>query len=118
MSPVSLQGCAIEARINALTPGKITELFVPGGFGVRFDSFLYRNYTVVPFYDSMVAKLIVHDINRECALKKLKRALDELVIEGIKTNIEEQKKLIQNQKFVSGKFGTSLYAEITQGEKQ
>ena len=118
MSPVSLQGCAIEARINALTPGKITELFVPGGFGVRFDSFLYRDYTVVPFYDSMVAKLIVHDINRECALKKLKRALDELVIEGIKTNIEEQKKLIQNQKFVSGKFGTSLYAEITQGEKQ
>ena len=107
-----VNGWAIEARVNALTPGLIKNLRVPGGNGVRFDSFLYQGYTVVPFYDSMTAKLIVHGQNRKNAVQKLLCALDELCIEGIKTNIDEQKQILNSPKFQSGKFGTGLYAEL------
>lgn len=109
---IELKGWAIEARINAKTPGKITQLDVPGGFGVRFDSFLYNGYKVVPFYDAMLAKLIVHDETRERAIKRLECALKELCIEGIKTNAEEQLKILNTEQFKSGNFGTSLYAEL------
>lgn len=107
-----VQGWAMEARINARRPGKITALNVPGGNGVRFDGFIYQNYSVVPFYDSMIAKLIVHSATREQAVQKLLCALDELVIDGIETNIEEQKNILQSKKFLSGSFGTGLYAEL------
>ena len=107
-----VQGWAMEARINARRPGKITALNVPGGNGVRFDGFIYQNYSVVPFYDSMIAKLIVHSATREQAVQKLLCALDELVIDGIETNIEEQKTILQSKKFLSGSFGTGLYAEL------
>lgn len=107
-----LKGWSIETRINARAPGKVQRLEVPGGIGVRFDSFLYNGYTVLPHYDSMIAKLIVHDTSRERALKKMLRALDELVIDGVPTNIEEQKSILTSKKFMSGQFGTSLYTEL------
>ncbi len=110
-----VQGWAIEARINARTPGLIKNLRVPGGNGVRFDGFLYQGYTVVPFYDSMTAKLIVHGNDREHSIQKLLCALDELYIEGIETNIEEQKIILNSKKFRSGIFGTGLYEELFEG---
>ncbi|MGI5066801.1 acetyl-CoA carboxylase biotin carboxylase subunit [Treponema putidum] len=106
------KGWAIEARINARSPGLIKNLRVPGGNGVRFDSFLYQGYSVVPFYDSMTAKLIVHGTDRANAIQKLLCALDELKIEGITCNIEEQKIILNSKKFKSGVFGTGLYEEL------
>ena len=113
---VPVKGWAIEARINARTPGLITNLRVPGGNGVRFDGFLYQGYKVVPFYDSMTAKLIVHGADRTQAIQKLLCALDELHIEGIQTNIEEQKTILRSAQFQSGTFGTSLYAQLFTSE--
>ncbi|MDR1238925.1 MAG: ATP-grasp domain-containing protein [Treponema sp.] len=107
-----LSGWAVECRINALSPGSVTRLEIPGGPGVRFDSFLYSGCTVPPHYDSMVAKLIVHDAGREQALNRMNRALDELIIEGIKTNREQQKYIINHAIFRSGNFGTSYYEKI------
>ena len=95
-----------------MAPGKVTHLEIPSGPGVRFDSFLYQGYTVLPYYDSMVAKLIVHDSTRELAVKRLLRCLDELVIEGIPTNQQQQKEIILSKQFASGNFGTSLYEEL------
>lgn len=112
-----VKGWAMEARINARTPGRITNLRLPGGNGVRFDGFLYQGYSVVPFYDSMTAKLIVHGENRADAIKKLLCALDELQIDGIQTNIEEQKAILQSAQFQSGIFGTGLYAQLFEKEK-
>lgn len=109
---VSLKGWAIEARINARLPGKISFLHIPSGPGVRFDSFIYSGYTVIPHYDSMLAKLITYDSDRDKAIKKLMRCLDELKLEGIETNIEEQKEILASRQFQSGKFGTSLYEEL------
>ena len=113
---VPIKGWAIEARINARTPGLITNLRIPGGNGVRFDGFLYQGYKVVPFYDSMTAKLIVHGADRTQAIQKLLCALDELHIEGIQTNIEEQKTILRSAQFQSGTFGTSLYAQLFTSE--
>lgn len=109
---IKLKGWAIEARVNARTSGVITKLHVPGGPGIRFDSFIYQGYKVLPHYDSMIAKLIAYDTDRKRAINKLLCALDELVIEGIPTNIEEQKVILNSKKFMSGKFGTGLYAEL------
>jgi acetyl-CoA carboxylase biotin carboxylase subunit len=109
---VKISGWAIECRVNAHSPGKVTRLEVPGGPGVRFDSFLYSGCTVPPHYDSMVGKLIVHAPSREQALLRMDRALAELLIEGIKTNIAQQRFIINHRKFRSGQFGTSYYAEI------
>ena len=115
---VPIKGWAIEARINARTPGLITNLRIPGGNGVRFDGFLYQGYKVVPFYDSMTAKLIVHGADRAQTIKKLLCALDELHTAGIQTNIEEQKTILRSAQFQSGTFGTSLYAQLfTTGDK-
>jgi acetyl-CoA carboxylase biotin carboxylase subunit len=100
------QGHAIECRINALSPGKITRLEVPGGPGVRFDSFLYQGADIVPYYDSMVAKLIVHAENRPLALARMDRALAELVIDGIETNLHIQRRIIAHPIFHSGLFDT------------
>jgi acetyl-CoA carboxylase biotin carboxylase subunit len=110
---VTLSGWAIECRINALSPGTITRLETPGGPGVRFDSALYQGCAVPPFYDSMVAKLIVHDTSRARAAARMSRALDELVIEGIATNRDQQKRIIADPQFRSGQFGTRYYEELT-----
>jgi len=109
---ITINGWSIECRINALTPGTISRLDVPGGPGVRWDSFLYNGCTVPPHYDSMVGKLIVHGSNRERALARMDRALGELSIGGIKTNAQQQRWIINHPTFRSGNFGTAFYAEI------
>ena len=114
---VELKGWAMEARINARTPGKITNLQIPGGPGIRFDSFIYQGYSVLPHYDSMIAKLIAFDTDRNRVIQKLLCALEELVVEGIQTNIEEQKQILKSKQFVGGNFGTSLYSELFPAKK-
>lgn len=107
---------AMECRINAEdpsngfrpSPGKITNLHMPGGHGVRVDSHIYAGYTIPPNYDSMIAKLIVSGQTREETITRMKRALQEFVIEGIKTTIPFHIKLMGDQKFNSGKFTTSF----------
>ncbi|MBX2943966.1 MAG: acetyl-CoA carboxylase biotin carboxylase subunit [Cyclobacteriaceae bacterium] len=107
---------AMECRINAEdpangfrpSPGKIINLHVPGGHGVRVDSHVYAGYTIPPHYDSMIAKLIVSGQSREEVITRMKRALSEFVIEGVKTTIPFHLKLMDNQIFRSGKFTTSF----------
>ncbi|MDR0695321.1 MAG: acetyl-CoA carboxylase biotin carboxylase subunit [Holosporales bacterium] len=110
-SDVKFTGHTIEFRINAEhpetfipSPGEITELHFPGGPGVRVDSHIYRNYTVPPYYDSLVAKIIIHAASREECIAKARCALDELVIEGIHTTADLHKKLIRNGDIVAGGF--------------
>ena len=110
------RGCAIECRINAEdpdknfrpTPGLITRILPPGGFGVRFDSHVYTGYTVSPFYDSMIGKLIVHQPTRAEAIACMKRALRELRIEGIKTTIPLQEKILDHTAFVEHRVDTTF----------
>jgi len=109
---ITFKGWSVECRINTMTPGTVTRLEIPGGPGVRFDSFLYNGCFVPPNYDSMVAKLIVYGRDRDHALAKMDRALGELVIEGIKTNIERQRLIIRHPVFQYGSFGTSWYADM------
>lgn len=113
---VSMKGWAIECRINALGPGKITTLRVPGGPGVRFDTFLYETCTVPPYYDALVGKLIVYAPDRPQSLAKMERALGELVIEGIKTNQAEQLRIVKNDVFRSGDFGVSFIKRFESGD--
>lgn len=112
-SDVKIQSHAIECRINAEdpdtfapSPGKITALHVPGGFGVRIDSFVYDQYKVLPFYDSMIAKLIVHAPTCADAIAKMRQALDEFVVEGIKTNIAFHKRIMQSKRFAESDYDT------------
>jgi acetyl-CoA carboxylase biotin carboxylase subunit len=106
----------IECRINAEdpyknfapNPGKITSLHKPGGHGVRVDTHIYAGYTIPPNYDSMIAKLIVVAQTREECIVKMKRALDEFIIEGIKTTIPLQMQLMQNEDFIKGNFTTKF----------
>ncbi len=116
---VQLNGHSIEVRINAEdpetfhpSPGKITALHVPGGFGVRVDSFIYDEYKIVPFYDSMLAKLIVHGKTREDAIAKMRQALDEFKINGIKTTIPLFKEIMNSQRFVESKYTTRFIEEF------
>ena len=101
---VTLMGSALECRINALSTGKIGMLHVAGGPSVRFDTYLVQGVVISPFYDSLIGKLIVRAGTREEALRKMKAALCELVIEGIKTNIHQQLRLIGDEKFMSGEY--------------
>ncbi|AXN37475.1 acetyl-CoA carboxylase biotin carboxylase subunit [Peribacillus butanolivorans] len=113
---VTFNGWSIECRINAENPeknfmpsaGKIQMYLPPGGYGVRVDSAAYPGYTIPPYYDSMIAKLIVHAPTREEAIEKMKRALGEFVIEGINTTIPFHIKLLQHDQFVSGEFNTKF----------
>lgn len=97
-------GSCIECRINALSPGKVSVLHVPGGPFVRFDTWLLQDSVVTPYYDSLIGKLIVYAGTREEAVRKLKAALCETVIEGVETNIEEQLTLISEDDFESGNY--------------
>ncbi len=101
---IRLKGSAIECRINAKSCGTLEMIHVPGGPFVRFDTCLIPGISVTPYYDSLVGKLIVHATTREEALRKLRAALCELVIEGIPTNIEDQLQLIGDERFVSGDY--------------
>ncbi len=116
---VKIRSHSIECRINAEdpenfspSPGKITALHTPGGFGVRVDSFVYDQYKVVPFYDSMIGKLIVHAPTRREAIAKMCQALDEFVIEGIKTNLPFHRKIVASKKFGDGEFDTHFLEEF------
>ncbi len=110
------RGHAIECRINAEdpannfrpNPGTITDFHMPGGFGVRVDTHSYTGYHVPPYYDSLIAKLIVFAQTREGAIAKMKSALDEFTIEGIKTTIPFQLQVMQDERFASGNFDTSF----------
>ncbi|MGB0847953.1 MAG: acetyl-CoA carboxylase biotin carboxylase subunit [Thiolinea sp.] len=108
------QGHAIECRINAEdpntfapSPGEITRYHVPGGLGVRVDSHIYAGYKVPPYYDSMIGKLIVHGEDRETAINRMNGALTEMVIEGIKTNIPLQRRIMTDTEFRKG--GTDIH---------
>lgn len=101
---IPMTGSAIECRINAKSCGTLKMLHVPGGPSVRFDTCLIEGTQVTPYYDSLVGKLIVYAKTREEALRKLRAALCELVIEGIPTNIEEQLSIIADDRFVSGDY--------------
>lgn len=113
---IRIQGAAIECRINAEDPdrnfqpcaGRIEQLFVPGGPGVRFDSHAHAGYLVPPYYDSMIGKLIVHRASRTDAIACMLRALSELRVKGIKTTADFHKKVLQHSDFVEGKVDTTF----------
>lgn len=113
---VKINGCAIECRINAEdpamnfipTPGEINNYIAPGGIGIRVDSAVYTGYTIPPYYDSMVSKVIAWGRTREEAISRMKRALDEFVIEGVKTTIPFHKILMDNETFRKGNFNTKF----------
>ncbi|MBF0707424.1 acetyl-CoA carboxylase biotin carboxylase subunit [Alkalihalobacillus hwajinpoensis] len=120
---VILKGWSIECRINAEdpengfmpSPGKVETYLPPGGFGVRVDSAVYPGYVIPPFYDSMVAKLITYGATREEAMQRMKRALSEFMIKGVKTTIPFHQKLLRHEKFVEGDFNTKfleIYKEL------
>jgi len=109
---VRLGAYAVECRINARSAGKVTQFVSPGGYGVRMDTFLYAGYVVPPWYDHLVAKLIVTGSNRAEGLRRMQRALAELVIEGISTNIESQKMIIAHPVFRAGTYGTGFLGEV------
>ena len=116
---VKILGHSMECRINAEdpetfkpSPGKIEGLHVPGGFGVRFDSFIYDQYTVVPYYDSLLGKLITHEQDREACIRKMLRALEELKIGGIRTNGAFYSKILQNKKFKDNQYDTNFLEEF------
>lgn len=113
---IEFRGHSIECRINAENPSKnfmpcpgtITGLNLPGGNGVRIDTAIYEGYTIPPSYDSMIAKIITHGDTRNEAISKMKRALEEIVIEGVDTNIDFLFKIIKNPNFIRGNFDTSF----------
>ncbi|MEQ8197453.1 MAG: acetyl-CoA carboxylase biotin carboxylase subunit [Clostridiaceae bacterium] len=116
---IKIKGHAIECRINAEDPGEgfrpcpgtIEQMVLPGGFGVRVDSAIYVGYKIPPYYDSMIGKLIVHGNTREEAIMRMKRALGEFAIGGVKTNIDFQFDILENPDFVKGEFTTSFLKE-------
>lgn len=113
---IEFRGHCIECRINAENPsknfrpcpGKITGLILPGGNGIRIDTFVYAGYTIPPTYDSMIAKIIAYGKTRNEAISKMKRALEETVIEGVDTNIDFLFQIIRNPNFLRGKYDTSF----------
>lgn len=116
---IQIRGHSIECRINAEDPfkftpcpGKITAYHPPGGLGVRVDSFVYDQYSVVPNYDSLIGKLIVHADTRDEAIKRMARALDEFRIEGIKTTIFFHKRIMAHKDFINGDIDTSFLERI------
>ena len=118
---VTLEGHAIECRINAEnpfrnfspSPGRIETLHIPGGHGVRVDTHAYAGYLIPPYYDSMIAKLIVRARSRDLAINKMLRALDEFVIEGIKTTIPFHQQLLKHPRFQNGDFDTRFLETFT-----
>lgn len=109
---IKLRGHAIECRINAEnpelnfrpSPGTITALYVPGGPGIRIDGAVYQGYTITPYYDSMISKLIAHGSDRDDAIRKMRWALSEFIVDGVDTNIDFQLDLIKRPEFISGSY--------------
>jgi len=111
---IEFRGHALECRINAEDPfkftpcpGRITTYHPPGGPGIRVDSHVYQGYTVPPYYDSMIAKVIAYGDTREQAIKRMRIALSEMAVEGIKTNIPLHQELMLDLRFIKG--GTSIH---------
>jgi acetyl-CoA carboxylase biotin carboxylase subunit len=110
------RGAAIECRINAEdpkrkfqpSPGKIEQLIIPGGYGVRWDSHAHSGYVVPPYYDSMIGKLIVHQPTREQAVRTMLRALAEMRVEGIKTVIPLHEEILSHSAFADGRIDTTF----------
>ena len=113
---IHFRGHSIETRINAEdpfnnfipSPGKITSFHIPGGLGVRVDTHAYAGYFIPPYYDSMIAKLIVWGEDRAEAIARMRRALREFIVEGVKTTIPFHQKVMQDKRFVEGKFDTGF----------
>tara|TARA_S200000501_G_scaffold110960_1_gene104357 strand:+ start:54724 stop:56073 length:1350 start_codon:yes stop_codon:yes gene_type:complete len=120
MHKLKPRGHSIECRITAEdpykdfmpSPGKILSLHLPSGMGIRTDTHIYVDYEIPPYYDSMICKLIVHAANRKEAIEKMRSALDEFVIEGIKTIIPYQKFILDNERFIKGNFSTNFLNEL------
>ena len=116
---ITLTGHAIECRINAENPaknfmpcpGKINEVHLPGGYGVRIDTAVYSGYEIPPYYDSMIAKVIVHDKTRASAIDKMRSTLGELVLDGVTTNVDFQYEILNNEDFQAGDFTTDFIEE-------
>jgi len=109
-------GVAIECRINAEdpendfipSPGKIEKCILPGGPNLRIDTHIFQGYSIPPFYDSMVAKLIAYGKTRQQAIAVMRRALDELVIEPVKTTVDLYKKILEHPQFLRGQYTTDF----------
>ena len=122
---VTMRGHAIECRINAEnpdkgfrpSPGTITALYMPGGPGIRIDGAVYQGYTITPYYDSMISKLIAHGSDREDAINKMRWALSEFIVEGVDTNIDFQLEIIRNADFKAGKYDIGFLGRFME-EKQ
>ncbi|NLM61123.1 MAG: ATP-grasp domain-containing protein, partial [Clostridiales bacterium] len=120
---IRLSGHAIECRINAEDPyrnfrpgcGTITALHIPSGPWVRFDSAVYQGYSIPPYYDSMIGKLIVHAADREEAIRKMQASLSELIIEGVDSNIDFHMELLDSPAFVDGSYSTGFLTEFLNG---
>jgi len=116
---IQLQGHAIECRINAENPAKnfmpcpgtVKEVHLPGGFGVRIDTAAYSGYEIPPYYDSMIAKVIVHDKTRAAAINKMRSTLGELILDGVTTNIDFQYEILNSEEFQKGEFSTAFIEE-------
>ncbi|ADO74193.1 acetyl-CoA carboxylase biotin carboxylase subunit [Stigmatella aurantiaca] len=120
---IQMRGAAIECRVNAEDPvtfapwpGKITGYSVPGGYGVRVDSAAYENYTVLPHYDSLLAKLIVYAEDRPTAIRRMQRALSEYVVEGIRTNIPFHRAALAEESFQEGNYDTRFVERLLASE--
>ncbi len=121
---IKFNGHAIECRINAENPetftpcpGKITEWHAPGGLGVRVDSEIYSGYAIPPFYDSMIAKLIVHGHTRNAALMRVRRALEEFVIDGVSTTIPLHQEIISQAEYIDGMYNIHWLEEYMKSRK-
>jgi len=122
-SGLKARGHAIECRVNAEDPitfapwpGKITAYSAPGGYGVRVDSSAYENYTVLPYYDSLLAKLIVFAEDRPTAIRRMQRALGEYVVQGIRTNIPFHRAALAEEAFIEGNYDTRFVERLLASE--
>lgn len=120
---IRISGHSIECRINAEnpekgfrpSPGIITDIYLPGGKGIRIDSAVYSGYTIPPYYDSMIAKLIVWAKNREEAIRKMQSALGEIIIEGIDTNVDYQYEILNHPDFLTGNVDVEFVEKMEAG---
>ena len=123
---IKLRGHAIECRINAEnpdldfrpSPGTITALYVPGGPGIRIDGAVYQGYTITPFYDSMISKLIAHGSDRNDAIRKMRWALSEFIVDGVDTNIDFQLEIINRPEFLNGSYDIGFLNRYTEKNKK
>lgn len=122
---IKREGHSMECRINAEdpdnnfrpSPGTVTAFNQPGGFGIRVDTHCYTGYTIPPFYDSMIGKLITYGVNRTEAIRKMARALDEFIIEGIKTTIPFHQMIMQNKDFINNNYDTGFIDNLKNDEE-